>query len=1229
MIPALGATRHRVRGHHAAPAAILASGWARPLCVPRRLAQVMRRLSKRASRMTATSDGSTFAPRELFRYARVRPPRVLDLASRARALPEARGLIEGDAETVARLADELAASPRLVRRIADLAFDYRALLRTKDVPGERLPMRADIRDVAAFRKTIADSAEVRRSDRERVLLSLLVARARGETSETAALSRLLAFLEVFPDLPARTAPQAYPAAVVARTSFRAPAIERSRPHDLAPAAEDRRRNDLRRLADLLEKLADAQHARVSEARRRMDQGRAKLMQGPPEVSSKTSPRRAAAKGRSGAGTAEAAQRAERRAALSREHRRKREELAALKEEVAAASAVTGVAALLDTAPAALARHLPGHSDKEVAALQKEARQLMGTYGLKPGGFCETYDAAVGKLDRIATPPSVQLPAACFAEHPDLAFASTVRILGTGRLVRVDEEFLSYAPGEISYIENVLAGEVRKRKVRTERSFETVSETVAEDVSELSTRADSRSTQELKSEIESEIATRFTSDVSAAFNASGGGTIGVVDVEGGAAVNAGLGVGVESTLSSSDSSELSQDILKSAIERTRRTTVERRLTRSFTLSRTLDHHEIDNRGDDARHRNGVYCFLDKRVLIRETVYGLRVFLLANVAVPGKNLLCERMARLALGQLDTGTRPVFDIAPDDIQPATYKSLVARYGASNVEPPPAPSRTLSRTYKTDTTNANVEQAEFKPEKIAQLLVPYFRNYKRFLIAENVPLPDGYAVHTVAVTVNHGSNGVSIPAHLPFSIAGASMMMMPQIAAGAAYGGLLLPYSLWYVAYLASPLLHYNADSSNVTVSVGNESLDSPYYFFQPDFLIREIFGFFGNFSVAGPALLQRIEEAANQLVQELVANASQVPQQVADIINEKVADLVTRLRNVLNAVVGVIDLNPFDNAVGDVVTSINALAASAIDLTTLQQTMDALFAPLQAFVDTAFQLLDEGLQEAMSDLFGFLADMFDNSQDLLFLGAAGLKGELPVSLNTIAIKPGVTVNLTACLRRTEEAMDTWRLDTFGRLYQGYLQQLAEFEARSYAAGRGGAAVSPGTQRREEHRALKELVLHALNNLHGAEGNAYTLERMNLFENAIDWNNMNYRLFNYGPSGDEVLLEKLGAFAGGDERRRAFLTALWAQVLVPLQPHEHLEGQVARYLTTGAFDFDGDLGDEELTALYTDLVLERALVAETPESSSREEVLPTDLVVIVTDDLASQLPVSSSAAT
>ena len=242
---------------------------------------------------------------------------------------------------------------------------------------------------------------------------------------------------------------------------------------------------------------------------------------------------------------------------------------------------------------------------------------------------------------------------------------------------------------------------------------------------------------------------------------------MVDLQGGALVSAGAGIGLDTSLSSASSSDFAQEIVTRAVERVRSSTVDRRLSRSLSKYETSNLHEINNVNGESM--NGVYCFLDKHVRIREKPYGHRIFLLANVLMPGKNLLCESVSRKRIDLHESAPRPDFDITPNDIHPGNYKELVGRFRAQNVEPPPSPTLTIGRTYKTDTTSKS-QPDEFKGQKIADLLVPLFQRYGRYLITDDVKIPDGYMVRDVYVTVNHGSNGISFPAHLPLSLAGAA---------------------------------------------------------------------------------------------------------------------------------------------------------------------------------------------------------------------------------------------------------------------------------------------------------------------------------------------------------------------------------------------------------------------------------------------------------------------------
>ena len=606
----------------------------------------------------------------------------------------------------------------------------------------------------------------------------------------------------------------------------------------------------------------------------------------------------------------------------------------------------------------------------------------------------------------------------------------------------------------------------------------------------------------------------------------------------------------------------------------------------------------------------------------------MFLMANVMLPGKNLVCEQQARRTLELGEAGAEPVFDITPDDIQPGTYKDLVGRYNASNISPPPDPLINVARTYKTDQTNADMDKGGgFDLKKVADVLVPLFEQYQRHLVVDTINIPDGYEVQEVCVMVNHGANGVSIPAHLPITVAGAAIFSMPLIAYTALFPLIYLPLTVWQIAYLSSPILHYNVDSSNVTVSVGTESQDSPYFFFEPAVLIEELFEMLSNFVTIGPGILEAIMAEADALFTNLQNNAAAIPPELVNLVRDALNGIVTKINTAFNTVIKALDpktgevvptpggeLKDIGDAMADLASSI------AVEASNLENVMGDMFAPVKTFFDNIFVHIQEGVEDSVSEFFALMMERSQSSQKLCFNEAYGARKELPISLNAITIKPGITINLVACLRRTDEALDRWRLETFGTLYQAYLQQVAEYESRNFSfENKPRLSRSPGTMRQEEHRALKEILLHALNTYHGNgndPGNQYSLDRINLFENAVDWGNISFKLHNYGPNLALAQMDRLGLFAGADARRKAFMTAHWAQVMIPLQPNDELVRSMLAYFQTGEANLEGQFTDDELTALYQTLVQDRALLDEDPQVEYRPEILPTDLVSLKLDD-------------
>lgn len=1181
--------------------------------------------------------------RELFRYARVSPPRILDLRTRAAAyagpgmpigLDEAK---HPQSEATRAWAKGFIGSRDYVRDFADLGLEVFGFLKIDGLPPERLPDKSCIGSAGGLEAYLKDNVDVLKSCARRLTLSVFASAVLGDKAATDRLSKALQFLERLPRLSETEREVAYVPAVLNRYR-RQPPAKRARVYtthaheqDAAAAAAATAPDEILGLWQLANEYSAWKHrqlhAQIEAARQRAFEFK------PPKP----------AAGKTGKKPSDW----QLRKARSKQYR------AHIRDKVDALKRLR--------ADNALAVGASPHERIEALKQDKAFRAYLGDKygapaiatldGVKPPNihataFCEWY----GKVKESETAPPATAkgciePAldpcmqALIEERPDVDGRDDVRPLGLAELVTVEERWLAYVPGEISAVETVLKGEVRKKKIKSAKYFEEATERISEEVRDQETENQSKTKQDLNSQIESELSSRFESDMNVSANGTGGGTIGVVKLEGGASLGADVGLGLDTSLSQTSESKFSQEIVSKAIERTKRAATDIRRTRSYQLYETRDFHGIDNTADDARNYNAIYCFLDKQICITERVYGIRKFFGAEILRPGAGLVEKEQRKRLLNLNEIGLPPSFDLRPNDIAPGNYLSLVGRLRASNVSPPPPGVKTLSRTYKTDVTNETREPNESGFKKIADVLTPFFGEYKRFLIQDKIDIPDGYRVQEVRVTVAHGRNGVSVPAHLPFSLLGAAIYALPTVGAASVppYTLFYLPMAIWQVLYAASPFLHYNADSSNVTINIGHQVEESPYFFFDPDFLIREIIDAIGSSSIVTQDFIdflrQRLVDLATAFTSTTNNGISDALFGVTDEMKDKINDFIGQLQTWLaNLVTNVIpSMITGGSGSGPSLPQIPSLPADLV-----AEIPKAILAPFKTFFDAIVNHIEDLMQDSLGDIFEYFMAMTASTDTKVFSGAKGFTGTLPVSLNCIALKPGVTVNLSVCMVRIDEqALDTWRLETFSRLNQAYYQLLADYEGR-----RGANTLqarhrdSPGLMRLEEQETLKTRIIAALHAKYSATPDATpTLDELRLFEHAIDWENLSYRLFNYGPSGALIAYEKLGLFDTADERRKQFMNALWSQAMIPLHEDSRFEQVMVRYLETGRVDFEADLlsvlddgnGDplDELTEIYRDLVLQRQQLPDKPPTH-RQETVPTELVIIYEPQAGEPYPVN-----
>ena len=1161
--------------------------------------------------------------RELFRFARIKKPRIFDIKIRLQKTAAGKAVLRMGAKERISHARKFARSKDFIDGVDKLSEDYFSALVIETLPVRYLPSAGDIDSFEKYQSLRAENRDKIERDINNCLLSLYVSIILNKREQIELLTRLVQFLEIWPLL--ETVSERRPYAPLVLNRYKDRSLEAStRVESRLPVTDGDKDNDVSSSTDLILVWTAANRFRdtkISEIERKLkdvgkirstSQGAGKKRKKRPD--SKKQTLKKASPPESPAIHSQPLKVTD----LRKEMRKWREldgyELAkTMVQDKTYMDSLGGVAAALKTAV-------------ETMATSESAKSS--------GRFCELYRRQMQKkkgVTRYDDQCEFRLNDPCLekiaGEGRRIVGTDSIKPLGEAELVVVEERWMKYTPGEISSIETVLKNEKRARSVDVEKIIEQSLESFKEEITDNESESQATTSNDLKSEIQNELSSRFGSNINASASGSGGGSIGVVDFSGEGSLTSSVGIGIDTSMSSTETSSFSSEIVKRALEKTKTTTSERRISRTYNRYATNYTYEVDNTYASSKHINGVYVFLDKHICITERQYGVRQFLIADLMYPGRSLLQHEMKKQVVNLSDAGLPPVFDISPHDINEYNYLTLSGRYKAANVDPPPPLVKMLSTVYKTDASNESKEQGESKFQKVVDVLVPFFGKYKRFLIQDKLDIPEGYQVQEVRVTVTHGSNGISIPAHLPLTLGGALVYAMPKLMISSIpiYSLFYLPIALYEIMYLASPVMHYNADSSNVTVNIGHTTRESPYFFFQPEELIARISAILAEFPDFSEDEISQVKALINEFV-------TSFPTRINDTFDSGLLGPVNTLKDKLTELVDIIRIiaKPLYGAVptGDEVGRVQAFFSTSLQdflnaLTSAELDFNTMLAPLGEFLQSLINVIGQDLLDAFRTELNNLMMLTENSDTLIFHDSRDFTGSLPVSFNCISLKPGITINLTACLIRIDDqALDAWRLQTHERLYAAYRQLAAEYETRLLMQSPSRAQYkSPGLLRDVEHQVIKERTIRVLKTLSVLPHSDITLDELKLFEHAVDWDNMSYRLYNYAPLGADLVYQKIGLYNGADERRKNFLNATWAQVLIPLKEEDVLESMMMAYMQSGQVSTLDELIDsgaspigelDEITAIYRDIILRRQQLTEDPLERHRAEIVPTDLLLI-----------------
>jgi hypothetical protein len=305
---------------------------------------------------------------------------------------------------------------------------------------------------------------------------------------------------------------------------------------------------------------------------------------------------------------------------------------------------------------------------------------------------------------------------------------------------VKDEWASYVPGEIAFIENVLKGEYKERArtvVDEVRTTETRAETVT-----TATESETQTTDRSLLKDESTEDTNLTVGVEGQVDTSG--QYGPTHVE----THIGASVQYSRAESRHRAMETAHETVDRAISRTESVVMESR-TRSV-LQRTVDknRHVVNNATKPDGHVVGIYRWVDKiqrmqifrfpnRYLLEFEVPEPATFVrwLADNQEKPQGVLTEPDALT-----DTGKKDGKQLTVDDMTPGTYTKYAARYAVTGLPEVPAREISVAESWIVDAGERKAEIDNYGS-------IPFSPSGAK---DKEMAIPDGYAAVSAVASVS-----------------------------------------------------------------------------------------------------------------------------------------------------------------------------------------------------------------------------------------------------------------------------------------------------------------------------------------------------------------------------------------------------------------------------------------------------------------------------------------------
>ncbi|NEZ66804.1 hypothetical protein D0962_29300 [Leptolyngbyaceae cyanobacterium CCMR0082] len=254
----------------------------------------------------------------------------------------------------------------------------------------------------------------------------------------------------------------------------------------------------------------------------------------------------------------------------------------------------------------------------------------------------------------------------------------IRPSGVGNLLVVKQQIKRYEPTEVAHIENILSGEEKTREQRelqlVEETFSNVFETTREEQNELETSQ--------RFELNREASRTIQQDQNVNFGVNLSGKYGPY-VEFSTNFELETSQSVEET--NSNSTSYAQNIVERSLEKIVEHIREERTRRILREVEEKNTHSLTNSG--AEHIRGVYQFVDKIYEAQVFDYGIRMMYDFMIPEPASYLHYLRNQPDSELELPDPPPRFTLTSHTQITEANYGSEAAKYGATEIDPPPDP--------------------------------------------------------------------------------------------------------------------------------------------------------------------------------------------------------------------------------------------------------------------------------------------------------------------------------------------------------------------------------------------------------------------------------------------------------------------------------------------------------------------------------------------------------------